>query len=96
MLAVLPNVPGFINAATGANKVEGFVPSFFDELYTYAWFVGLFIAAGLYTLLSWSQRDSSAVLGGGGIEESGVLPTGETEGAVVGEPGSESAAELSE
>ncbi|MBJ93187.1 MAG: nitrate reductase [Rickettsiales bacterium] len=96
VLAVLPNVPGFINAATGANKVEGFVPSFFDELYTYAWFVGLFIAAGLYTLLSWSQRDSSAVLGGGGIEESGVLPTGETEGAVVGEPGSESAAELSE
>ena len=58
VLAVLPNVPGFLNAATGANNAEGFVPGFFDELYTYAWFVGLFIAGGLYTALSWNQRSS--------------------------------------
>jgi nucleobase:cation symporter-1, NCS1 family len=56
VLAVLPNVPGFVHAATGATSAEGFVPGFFDELYTYAWFVGLFIAGGLYTALSWNQR----------------------------------------
>jgi len=63
VLAVLPNVPGFLNAATGASSAEGFVPGFFDELYTYAWFVGLFIAGGLYTALSWNQR--GVVLAGG-------------------------------
>ena len=61
VLAVLPNVPGFLNAATGANTAEGFVPGFFDELYTYAWFVGLFIAGGLYAVLSWNQRGAEPV-----------------------------------
>lgn len=46
-LAILPNVPGFINAATKAQ----IFPAFFDQLYTYAWFVGLFLAMGLYYLL---------------------------------------------
>ncbi len=48
VLAVLPNVPGFINAATGANAAEGFTPGLFDQLYTYAWFVGLAIAGVIY------------------------------------------------
>ena len=41
---VLPNLPGFLHAA-------GFVaavPAAFDTLYTYAWFVGLIVAAGVY------------------------------------------------
>jgi NCS1 family nucleobase:cation symporter-1 len=44
VLAILPNVPGFINAATG----KSIFPAFFDTIYTYAWFVGLPLAAGLY------------------------------------------------
>ncbi len=46
-LAILPNVPGFINAAT---KTAIF-PAFFDQLYTYSWFVGLSLAMTLYYLL---------------------------------------------
>jgi len=68
VLAVLPNVPGFLHAATGANTAEGFVPGFFDELYTYAWFVGVFIAGGLYTVLSWNQRTNGAAPAGGAAE----------------------------
>jgi NCS1 family nucleobase:cation symporter-1 len=44
---VLPNLPGFLKAA-------GFVadvPDAFETLYTYAWFVGLAIAAAVYLLL---------------------------------------------
>lgn len=52
VLAVLPNVPGFINAATGAK----IFPAFFDELYTYSWFVGLLLAAGLYYLVMKGER----------------------------------------
>ncbi len=47
VVAVLPNVPGFLQAA---GFVES-VPPIFSELYTYAWFVGFFIAAILYLVL---------------------------------------------
>jgi nucleobase:cation symporter-1, NCS1 family len=43
-LAVLPNLPGFINAAT---KTQHF-PPIFDAIYGYAWFLGLAIAAAIY------------------------------------------------
>ncbi|PCI64675.1 MAG: nitrate reductase [Kordiimonadales bacterium] len=46
-LGILPNVPGFLHAA---GVVES-VPVIFDSIYAYAWFVGLFIAAGVYMLL---------------------------------------------
>jgi NCS1 family nucleobase:cation symporter-1 len=46
-LSILPNVPGFINATTK----KSIFPAFFDEIYTYAWFVGLPLAAGLYYLV---------------------------------------------
>lgn len=52
-LAILPNVPGFINAATKS----AMFPAFFDQIYTYSWFVGLPLAAGLYYLL---MRKSAA------------------------------------
>ena len=45
---VLPNVPGFLQAA-GALKS---VPHVFVTIYTYSWFVGLLISGGLYWLLS--------------------------------------------
>ena len=47
-LGVLPNVPGFLVAAGFLESA----PAFFIELYTYAWFVGFFLAAALYYAMS--------------------------------------------
>ncbi len=47
IFAVLPNLPGFINAASGEKH---FAP-IFDTLYGYAWFIGLPLGAILYALL---------------------------------------------
>jgi NCS1 family nucleobase:cation symporter-1 len=46
VLGVLPNLPGFLHAAGAVD----WVPTFFDTIYTYAWFVGFFISGGLYWL----------------------------------------------
>ncbi|MCH2133345.1 MAG: NCS1 family nucleobase:cation symporter-1 [Phycisphaerales bacterium] len=46
ILGVLPNLPGFINAAT---KIAIFGP-IFDTIYSYGWFVGLPVAAIFYWL----------------------------------------------
>lgn len=46
-LAVAPNLPGFINAATNSTLF----PAAFDRLYGYAWFVGLGLAAAVYWVL---------------------------------------------
>jgi NCS1 family nucleobase:cation symporter-1 len=46
-IAVAPNLPGFINAATG----RGIFPSGFDTMYGYAWFIGLGLGAGVYYAL---------------------------------------------
>ncbi|MBL4839107.1 MAG: NCS1 family nucleobase:cation symporter-1 [Kordiimonadaceae bacterium] len=46
-LGILPNVPGFLYAAAIVENV----PEIFNLIYTYAWFVGLFIAGALYMLL---------------------------------------------
>ncbi|HSV51117.1 MAG TPA: NCS1 family nucleobase:cation symporter-1 [Burkholderiaceae bacterium] len=45
-LGVLPNVPGFLNAAFPASFPE--VGEVFKQIYTYAWFVGVAIAAVVY------------------------------------------------
>jgi NCS1 family nucleobase:cation symporter-1 len=47
-VAVAPNVPGFLHEA---GFVES-VPTFFDDIYVYAWFVGFLIGGGLYFALS--------------------------------------------
>jgi len=47
VIAVLPNIPGFINAASG----KSIFPTYFDSIYTYAWFVGVLISVVLYYLL---------------------------------------------
>lgn len=46
VLGVIPNVPGFLEAAGLSAREHGF----WDELYVYAWFTGFFIAAVVYVL----------------------------------------------
>lgn len=48
IVGILPNLPGFLHAAGAVSSV----PAIFDTLYSYAWFVGLIIAGGLYLLLA--------------------------------------------
>ena len=48
IIGVIPNIPGFLHAA----GIVSSVPSIFDTLYAYAWFVGLFVASVVYLLLS--------------------------------------------
>ena len=44
IVAVVPNLPGFLHAAGLVDAV----PAVFDTIYTYAWFVGFGVAGGLY------------------------------------------------
>lgn len=46
IIAVLPNLPGFLKVA-GVEALAD-IPEFWNELYTYAWFVGFAIAGTLY------------------------------------------------
>lgn len=55
VLGVLPNVPGFLQAA---GLVES-VPAIFASIYTYAWFVGFFLAGGIYWLASQGRNSRS-------------------------------------
>ncbi|MGQ0559906.1 MAG: NCS1 family nucleobase:cation symporter-1 [Sphingosinicella sp.] len=48
LVGVLPSVPGFLHA-TG---LVAQVPEIFDTLYSYAWFVGFAVGAGVYLLLA--------------------------------------------
>ncbi len=48
-LGVLPNIPGFLNAAFPASFPD--VGDAFKTIYTYAWFVGVAIAAVVYGLM---------------------------------------------
>lgn len=58
-LGVLPNLPGFLHEAF-PSAFPG-VPAVFVSLYTYAWFVGLVIAACVYgVLMTFMQRPRSA------------------------------------
>jgi NCS1 family nucleobase:cation symporter-1 len=53
IIAVLPNLPGFINAAF---KTDMF-PDFFNSIYSYAWFVGITIAFVLYGVFNLGERN---------------------------------------
>ena len=46
IVAVLPNLPGFLHAAGAVDAV----PAVFDTIYTYAWFVGFIVAGGLHAI----------------------------------------------
>lgn len=47
ILGILPNIPGFIRASYGYS--DG---NFFDAIYPYSWFIGLFISGGVHWLLA--------------------------------------------
>jgi NCS1 family nucleobase:cation symporter-1 len=55
LVGVLPNLPGFLHTAFPASFPG--VPVFFNTLYTYAWFVGLVLAAIVYG--SWMKLRGS-------------------------------------
>ncbi|MCF6300727.1 MAG: NCS1 family nucleobase:cation symporter-1, partial [Proteobacteria bacterium] len=48
IIGILPNLPGFLHAA----GVLETVPAIFVTIYSFAWFIGLFVAAGLYLVLN--------------------------------------------
>lgn len=60
LIAVAPNVPGFINAATNRTHaaaaasatIRPVFPEVFDTVYGYAWFIGLGLGAGVYWVMS--------------------------------------------
>jgi NCS1 family nucleobase:cation symporter-1 len=56
ILAVLPNVPGFL-AVAGFVSPEA-IPSVFHTLYAYAWFAGFAIAFAVYVLWAGRRRDT--------------------------------------
>ncbi len=58
ILAVLPNVPGFLAAAGFVPTAS--VPAPFHALYTYAWFVGFGIAFALYSAWGLARRAPAA------------------------------------
>jgi NCS1 family nucleobase:cation symporter-1 len=54
-LAVLPVVPGFVRAATTPGGQVA-VPTLFDAIYTYAWFVTFGLGFLLYLLMTLGPR----------------------------------------
>jgi nucleobase:cation symporter-1, NCS1 family len=56
-LAILPVVPGFIRAATTPGGTVA-NPTFFDQIYSYAWFVTFALSFGLYVLFSKGVREN--------------------------------------
>ncbi|RME04192.1 MAG: nitrate reductase [Planctomycetota bacterium] len=57
-VGILINFPGFLHQATGGGIS---VPRFFQNLYTYAWFVGFFFSGGVYLLLACDRRRGKKV-----------------------------------
>ena len=57
LIAVLPNLPGFLATVKMVNP--GSVPAFFVRLYDYAWFVGFAIAFAVYLALRRLPKVSS-------------------------------------
>ncbi|MGH8123758.1 MAG: NCS1 family nucleobase:cation symporter-1 [Rudaea sp.] len=62
VIGVLPNLPGFLNAAFPATFAS--VPDLFKAIYTYAWFAGLAISAVVYALLMRRAAPQAALAGG--------------------------------
>ncbi|MBR7779210.1 NCS1 family nucleobase:cation symporter-1 [Undibacterium rugosum] len=54
ILGVLPNIPGFLNAAFPASFPD--ISDFWKTLYTYAWFLGLMLSGVMYLLLMKGKR----------------------------------------
>ena len=56
VLGVLPNIPGFLNAALPAAFPD--TAAFFKIIYTYAWFVGIAISALVYGVMMSGKREA--------------------------------------
>ena len=54
ILGVLPNIPGFLNAAFPASFPD--ISEIWKTLYTYAWFLGLMLSGVIYLLLMKGKR----------------------------------------
>ena len=52
IIAVAPNIPGFWNAASHTQTF----PEIFNQIYNYAWFVGIVIAFVLYAIFNEGER----------------------------------------
>jgi NCS1 family nucleobase:cation symporter-1 len=59
VLGVLPNIPGFLNAAFPSSFPN--VGGVFKAIYTYAWFIGLAVAAVSYRVLMNGKTDLAPV-----------------------------------
>ncbi len=58
VVAVLPNLPGFLHQAGVLSAFPGL--AFFDRVYLYAWFVGFLLAGGLYLgLMALMSKETS-------------------------------------
>ncbi|MCA9305813.1 MAG: NCS1 family nucleobase:cation symporter-1 [Phycisphaerales bacterium] len=61
VFAVIPNIPGFINAATNtARSDQAIFPRVFDSMYDYAWFIGITLGVLIYTALMIGHGSSHA------------------------------------
>lgn len=56
IIAILPNVPGFLHQV---NVIT--VSSFWSGLYNYAWFIGFLVAFFVYGVLSYRSRVETTV-----------------------------------
>ncbi|MBI1292790.1 nitrate reductase [bacterium] len=50
LLGIIPNIPGFLEAAGGASFFDA--PEFFQTIYQYAWFVGLIVSGTAYAVIN--------------------------------------------
>jgi NCS1 family nucleobase:cation symporter-1 len=58
VIGVLPNIPGFLHRVGALSTI----PSVFETVYSYAWFVGLPLAGGVYYLLMTLGNPAAAPL----------------------------------
>src|SRR5437868_14677223 len=58
-LAILPVVPGFLRAATTPGGTVA-APNFFDNIYTYAWFVTFALSFVIYFVLMMGEKESKS------------------------------------
>ena len=60
VLAVIPNIPGFINKVTLSDgTIEAYFPPFWDTIYLYAWFVGFLIAMAVYAAGMFASKETN-------------------------------------
>ena len=59
VIGIAPNLPGFLKSVS---LIQG-APNFWDEIYPYAWFTGLFLAGLIHMLFSPTKHDKMKYFG---------------------------------